>query len=197
MSRHTNRPLPDRPAHVPQDPASEKTQSDLPVARQTMVELGSMITDTATLLKGMLTHYVVLMGGSRRYVFQPHGLNPETGGPVDHFFIEPVRIKGGKVVPEPDLPLDVLGTQAEDLASGFSGTAIELCLHLTGCVHITLQPRGKLQKTGESVSAHGFDIRRLKGPAIKPLTEPQRQVSQEKKPSPMGMPPRPVPEIWL
>jgi hypothetical protein len=181
-----------RPIPVP----TAGVEQTKPVQRL-MFRLGGIITDSATSLKGMLTHYVILIGGSAKYIFQPHGLSPESGEPVDNVFLEPIRIQGGEVVPEPALPLEVLGTEAEDMASGFKGTVIELCLHISGCIHVVIQPKGPVKKTGEIHKAHGFDIRRCKGVAIKPMTEPQRQEGQKEKPSPMGVSaaPRPTPGI--
>jgi hypothetical protein len=152
-----------------------------------MIKLGSIVTDVATGLKGMLILYQVSMDGSRQYVMQPEGLDRETCQPVKPIWLVPTRISGGEIIPEPDLSTQILGTQVEDEATGFSGTAIDVLLFMSGCLHVTVQPKGKLDKTGASVQPHDFDILRLKGKAIVPMTEPQKEERKKEKPSPMGI----------
>lgn len=154
-----------------------------------MKQLGIMCTDTVTGLKGMLTHFHVELNGARFYNFQPHGLNPKTGQPQEMLWIVEGRVSGGQDVDEPDLPVNVLGTQVQDKASGFSGTATALTLHINGCVHIIVQPKGRLAETGDTIKQHEFDIRRLVGDAIKALTEDEYQKDIVKRPSPAAMMP--------
>ncbi|MEY2512023.1 MAG: hypothetical protein QOE26_2786 [Verrucomicrobiota bacterium] len=149
-----------------------------------MIKLGSIVKDTASGLTGMLTHLQVEMNGNRYMLFQPHGLNPQTGQPVKVMWGVETRFQGGERVEEPKLPLEVLGTEVEDLASGFKGIATGCCLHITGCVHITVQPQGKLTETGGAVDPVEFDMRRLAGPAIKAMSEKARERDQQRKPSP-------------
>ena len=153
-----------------------------------MYQLNAMVTDIGTGLLGMLTHLNIEMNQTRVYRFQPRGLNPETGAPVSALWIVPERIKGGITVPEPELPLQVLGTDVEDIATGFKGTATALVLHATGCLHIAIQPKGKLKSTGAPADGHDFDIRRVKGSALKPMTAKQVKKSQDKDPSPIEAP---------
>jgi hypothetical protein len=152
-----------------------------------IIKLGSLVNDTVTGLTGMVTHLQVEMNGNRYMLFQPRGLNPETGQPVKVIWGVESRFVGGEMVDEPELPFDVLGTEVQDLASGFEGTATGLCLHITGCVHITVQPKGVLAATGGPVDSVEFDIRRLVGPAIKKLSEKQRDADQRRKPSPVAV----------
>jgi hypothetical protein len=149
-----------------------------------MIKLGSQVTETATGLPGMVTQMQVEMNQQRYYLFQPRGLNPEDGTPVKRFWCVETRISGGEIIPDVKMPVEVLGTEVEDTASGFAGVATAICLHISGCVHVTVQPKGKLAKTNAAVEAHDFDIRRLKGDAIKPMTETERQADQTAKPSP-------------
>lgn len=153
-----------------------------------MIELGSMVTEKATGVKGMLTHMQVEINNNRLYLFQPQGINPETGHPVKKIWVVEERLEGGIRIPEPDLPLNVLGTEVTDMATGFTGTAVSLCLHISGCVHIDVQPSGTLAKTGAAIEACDFDIRRLKGNAIPVLTKEEIRVSQKEKPSPIDVP---------
>lgn len=152
-----------------------------------MIKLGTPIKDKATGLDGMLIHMIVQTDGSRFYNFQPRGLNPENGQPVKRKWITADRVIGGIEIPEVDLPLNVLGTQVEDMASGFNGTAIAITLHINGCVHIDVQPKGIQKKTGDAMESHNFDIRLLKGKAIKALSDSERAKSEKENPSPTPM----------
>lgn len=149
-----------------------------------ILELGNMVKDTVSATKGMLTHFTIDMGGNERYIFQPQGLNPKTGQPVEAIWVERTRITGAKEV-EVDLPLNVLGTQGEDMASGFKGTICEMIYHINGCLHVEIKPKGTLTETGGTIAAKEFDIRRVKGEAITPLNEKQLKESIKDKPSPM------------
>lgn len=152
-----------------------------------MIALGSIVTDKVTGLTGMVTHLQVDMAGQRHMLFQPRGLNPKTGQPVKRHWLVESRLKGGKQVEEPKLPIEALGTEVEDLASGFKGTAVSLQLHISGCVHLEVQPKGMLKEDGAAVETVDFDIRRLKGKAIPKMTEEQREVEQKAKPSPVDV----------
>jgi len=150
-----------------------------------MFKLGTLVKDSATGLKGMLTHLQVEMDGLMHYLFQPKGLNPENGHPVPKLWLVDSRIENGELT-HVQLPTEVLGTEVEDIASGFKGTAISLVLHVSGCVHVNVQPKGVLAKTGGPIEPMDFDIRRLKGNRIPKLTEEAREKDQKKKPSPGG-----------
>lgn len=150
-----------------------------------MYKLGEMVTDSATGLKGMITHLQVEMDSNRWYRFQPRGLNPETGLPVDGMWITHNRVIGGTEVPDDDrFPFQVLGTEVEDIATGFKGTAVNFVLHSSGCIHISIQPKGALAKTGAPTLQQDFDILRVRGKALKVL--PTKEVEKQKrdKPSP-------------
>jgi hypothetical protein len=152
-----------------------------------MLKLGTIVTDNVTGTKGMLTLLNIDMGDNVNYSFQPSALNPETQVPVDTFWITGNRVVGGEECKH-DLPMKVLGTQVKDKATGFSGTAISLYLHLNGCIHVDVKPKGTLKKTGESVAAQNFDLRRLEGAAVPVLTEKQLEKSKKETPSPERMP---------
>lgn len=154
----------------------------------THIKLGREVLDEATQLLGMLTHLCIEIGYTQYYFFQPAGLNPETGQPIKGFWLVAGRVGGDDLYTETELPVEVLGTKVKDKASGFSGMAIALHLHINGCVHLAVKPPGKLAKTGETVAAQDFDIRRLTGPAVPVLTEDEKESSQKKNPSPVGVP---------
>lgn len=143
-----------------------------------------MITDSATGLSGMLTHFQAELGGNRYYNFQPSGLNPEDGQPVKRLWLTEDRMTNAPTAKMVDLPLEVLGTEVADAASGFRGKATSVTLHSSGCVHVHVQPEGRLAKTGAAIESCDFDIRRLSGPAIPQLTEEQIERSEKKNPSP-------------
>lgn len=196
-SKFTKRPLPDRPAHrsqtAPKPTARAIKHKDEAVVEDTkptapareMYRLTQMVTDRATGIVGMLTHMQVEMDGSRFYRFQPKGLSPENGEPIKGCWIVPSRIDGGELVPEPEMPLQLLGTEAEDRATGFKGVVTSVTLHLSGCCHATLQPKGKLEKTGAPIEPHDFDVRRLSSPLLEPMTEAAITKDQKEKPSPV------------
>ena len=146
-------------------------------------KLDSPVEDSVTGVSGTLTHATINMDGHVKYIFQPKGLNPSTQTPVDRIFVEPSRIKKGKLE-EVDIPLHYLGEQAEDTTSGFKGTITALIIHLGNCIHAEIKPKGIIESTGATIEAHEFDIRRLKGPKIKPLSEKAKKTSEQKTPSP-------------
>lgn len=149
------------------------------------MQLGEMVHDTVTKMDGMLTHLTIDMDLSKRYVFQPKGINPTTGGPVERILIEEKRIKNGKVE-EIDIPLEALGTPAEDIATGFKGTITAFVIHMGNCLHVELKPKGTIKSTGATVDAHEFDIRRIKGKHINTLTKKEMKKDIVAKPSPSG-----------
>jgi len=160
-----------------------------------ILRLGTTVTDIATGLKGMLVIMHVDMDHSCTYNFQPKGINPETGEPVESIWMVATRIKGGEIVTDEELnlPYSVLGTEVTDKGSGFTGMAISLVLHISGCVHVNVQPDTKLKATGSPPKVVNFDIRRLEGPALRKLTQAQLKKDQEERPSPASYS-RPVPQ---
>lgn len=148
-------------------------------------ELGVMVTDIITKTKGMLTHLEVEMDESVRYIYQPHGLNPKTGGPVDRIVINEARVGDGKVITM-DVPMEILGTEAEDIATGFKGKIVSLVYHINGCLHVTIKPSGVLAETGSTIEPNDFDIRRVKGEKITPFGVKKMKKDIEKKPSPIS-----------
>lgn len=150
-----------------------------------MIKLGSQVTDIATGMEGMVTHLQIGMDLSEYYQFQPRGLNPKSGQPVDRMWLVEKRLTGGEIVEDQELPTHVLGTIVEDTASGFIGMAIDLVFHINGCVHFNVQAKG-LQDTGAPIETCNFDIRRLKGEAIEPMTPEELKQDEKKHPSPSG-----------
>lgn len=147
-----------------------------------------MITDQVTDLNGMLTILSIDSANNIHYLFQPAGLSPKTKEPLNTFWITKQRVFGAEIK-EVDLPVEVLATEVEDKASGFKGTAISLYYHLNGCIHFEVKPKGVIEETGESIKSREFDMRRLKGIAIKELTEEEHEASKNSSPSPEFCPP--------
>lgn len=175
----------------PKQSSTKTTETPVKVTPAVMFKLGGMVTDTASDMKGMITLMEIGMDFTHTYCFQPKGLDKETREPIKMHWIVPTRIKGGEVIPLPsDLPLHILGTQVEDTATGFKGTAIGLVLFMSGCIHVNIQPQGERDKNGGMVRCHDFDIRRLTGPAIKKMTDDQKEKDKKEKPSPMEIPSR-------
>lgn len=133
----------------------------------------------------MLTHMIIGLNLEIAYIYQPKGLNPETGEPVEKIFVHESRIKEGKYE-ELEVPIYLLNTKAEDIATEFKGTIIELICHLNGCFHVNVKPEGISNKTGNTLTAHEFDIRRMKGDAIKTLNKKEIKESIKQTPSPIS-----------
>jgi hypothetical protein len=147
-------------------------------------KLGSIVKDIATKQSGMLTQMHVQSDHSLLYAFQPNAINPKDGLPVSSYWIAPNRVKSNLPQIDIDLPLEVLGTEVIDKATGFKGMAVILQVHTSGCVHVDIQPSGYLKDTKEKIATYNLDIRRLKGKAIKELTEEQLEISHKTNPSP-------------
>jgi len=149
-----------------------------------MLKLGTLVKDTVTGLKGMLTHYQMEMLDSNFYHFQPQGLNKKTGEPLHATWVTENRITGGVVETDPpNMRKELLGKKATDAASGFTGTITGLTLHISGCLHAFITPVG-LTDSGELKKGHDFDLRRLTGPDIPKWTEKARKADEKKRPSP-------------
>jgi len=152
-----------------------------------ILKLGTIVTDTVTEQKGMLTIFCYDMNMNTHYLFQPAGLNPKTKQPLDTIWINKARIEGAEQI-EVELPNNVMGTFVEDKATGFNGKVVQLFYYLNGCIHLDVKPKGVIDETGETIAPKEFDIRRLKGDAIKNLTEEELNESKKTKPSPESRP---------
>lgn len=153
-----------------------------------MIKLGVPVKDKFTGLNGMLTHYQIFTNDARWYNFQPKGINPENGQPADMLWMTEDRISFASKydVPEPDnIPYEILGTEVRDTASGFKGIVTSITLHISGCVHANVQPKGMNKKTNQIITSCDFDVRRLEGKFIKKMTPKKREEDQRVRPSPM------------
>lgn len=150
----------------------------------TVKKLGATAIDLATNRKVMVTHMSVDSGGHITYFAQPQGLNND-GRPIRPFQVSASRIPGAEEETL-NLPLGVIGTEVEDIASGYKGTATGLFYHLTGCAHVVVQSPYTDSK-GNPVEAQEFDLRRCKGPAIPSLSEEEIVEDQKVRPSPNGV----------
>lgn len=149
-------------------------------------KLESIITEQETGLTGMLTHWWYNRDGSTRYVFQPRGINPKDHQPVDRIFINPATIPDDTPMEDFEVPDGLLGTTVTDRASTFSGIASAFVCHLDGCLHVRVQPPGIVEETKAPIQAMEFDMRRLDGDAIKPMTVEEKAESKKTTPSPAG-----------
>lgn len=153
-----------------------------------VLKLGTIITDKASGLKGMLIILSLDMDNAVNYAFQPSGLNPKTQQPLDCLWLTKQRIINGVEV-DIDIPVEILGSKVKDKATGFNGIAVQLYYYLNGCVHFDVKPKGVIEETGESIAVREFDIRRLEGKQIKELSETELSNSKKKTPSPEARPP--------
>jgi hypothetical protein len=149
------------------------------------IKLGTRATDSATKIKGTLTHALVLPEGRILYQLQPKGLDDETKQPLRSILMPLERVKEGLKDDDfhtIDVPLDILGSEVEDVPSTFKGTAVSLVYFINGCFHVEIQPAGIAK--GAPIATQDFDVRRLKGKNIPKLTEEKKAESQVKKPGP-------------
>lgn len=148
-----------------------------------MLKLGTIVVETATQRKGMLTHLNIMSDGSKQYCFQPHGLSEKRRIPLDAMWVTADRIQDGIEIPEMDLPTEIFGSEVTDDASGFTGKAVGLQVHINGCVHVWIQS-SEANESGNLIPEMNFDIRRLSGEKIKQMTEEELELSHKTKPSP-------------
>lgn len=151
--------------------------------KREILKLGTIVTDTVTGTKGMLTMYNVDLNNNQLYLFQPSQINPKTQEPVNSFWLTGGRIDACELY-EVILPINILGTHVEDKATGFKGTALSCNYHLNGCVHIEVKPKGFVISTGESIKSFDFDLRRLKGDSIVEMNDTELEKSKIENPSP-------------
>jgi hypothetical protein len=155
--------------------------------KKKVLKLGVLCTDSATGLPGMLTHWFCDEEGAIRYLFQPRGLNPENGQPVEKIYLTGNRIETeDENYEEVEIPFEIIHTTVTDEASGFSGLAVGLVRHVNGCFHVEIQPHGKLAKTGAAIKRRDFDLRQCSGKEIKNGTKEEIEKSKIKEPSPTG-----------
>jgi hypothetical protein len=151
------------------------------------LKLGVPCEDIATGLKGQATHWIIDMSHSVKYLFQPEGLNHETGQPVEKIHLDPARIKAPKNAYEDvEVPVEILGTQVTDSASGFTGMAITFVQHVNGCFHVQIQPPGRLPRTNSPIERSDFALIQCVGDAIPKKTEKERKKEKGDVPSPTG-----------
>lgn len=155
-----------------------------------VLKLGTECRDRATWLNGTVTHWLMNMGGSVDYMFQPKGLDEEMQ-PIKRLYLcaERLTVKEGDFE-DVDVPFDILGTQVTNTASGFTGMATLFVRHPSGCFHVEIQPKGMLPKKGTPISSREFDLRECFGDRIPKLTKKEHEESTVKEPSPSERPPR-------
>lgn len=153
-----------------------------------LLKRGTLCTDRATKLDGIITHWICDMSYNINYIFHPKGLN-ESGQPLINMRLELARLNfTPEMFEEEDVPVEILGTNVTDTISGFSGMAVGLVKHLNGCLHCTIQPKTIPGKP--PVEINDFDLRQCKGPKIPKLPTKDLEESKKKSPSPTGKIPR-------
>ena len=158
---------------------------EVPLKIETLT-LGTVCDDRATGLTGTLTHWVLSMDGRITYIFQPRGLDRK-GQPLNHLVLNEARLDVSESdFEEVEVPVEILGTEVTDKASGFTGMAIDFIYHINGCFHVAIQPRGVVESTGLPINVSEFDLRRCTGEKIIELSKEELTLSIEKEPSPTG-----------
>lgn len=150
-----------------------------------LFELNQECKDKDTGNKITLTHAIIGEQGVVYYRAQPKGEDPKAKGPVDSYILFPDRIKDAKSKDHINLPVEILHTEVQDVASGVKGMATQFVLHMGNCLHVVMIPKGKTD-TGATPTGFEVDIRRVKSPLLKPMTREEVRSSQAKTPSPAG-----------
>lgn len=146
------------------------------------LKLGTIVTDSISEVKGMLTHLMISIGGNKEYIFQPSALNPKDGKPVKQIFMQESRIEDGEFV-EIEVPEHLFGKKANDKATLFKGRIVTLIYHINGCWHAELKPKG-LNEDNNTFETCEFDLRRLECKHIPEMTDEEYEKSKAETPSP-------------
>jgi hypothetical protein len=152
-----------------------------------VIKLGTVCRDKATQREGTVTHWILDMGKRVVYIFQPNGLNQETGQPLDKFQLEFERLEipDGSLT-EVDVPTEILGSIVTAQASGFTGMAVMFVRHINGCFHVVIQPSGTLPRTNATIKRSEFDLRECTGKMIPKISDEKLEQNKHERPSPTG-----------
>lgn len=153
-----------------------------------LLKLNTIVHDKIIDVDGTLTHSVINMDHHVNYIFQPKGIDEISKLPVDKMYVEAARIIGGEYE-EVEIPLNILGTEVEEIGSGFKGIITGIVIHLGNCIHAEVTPKGVLKTDRRTAE---IDLRRLVGDAIPKLTKEEVKDSEKKFPSPIGTPMRKI-----
>ncbi len=147
-----------------------------------VLKLGTMITDKASKVEGMLTHRTINMDGMVEYICQPKSLK-KTGKPANLIQLSAARVEGGVWI-DLDVPIQILGTIAEDRASGLKGMIVDIVYHMDDCIHASIKPEG-FNEDGNTHDSSEMDIRRLIGPEVDILNKLINEGKTKRPPSPI------------
>lgn len=147
--------------------------------------LGQKAIDRASGIEGLLNHAYVNPEFGVTYSLIPRGENPETGGPLPLMWVHSSRVEANGT-DETEIP-NVMLEKVKDMGSGIEGVVVGITIHPDGCLHVDIQPPGKL-KSGKACDTFDVCIRRIEGKNLKKLTEAERKEEQAKRPSPSEMP---------
>ena len=150
-----------------------------------LFKLGVIVTELITQLPGALSHAIIDADGRVAYYFQPSGLNPKDGTPLDRTRVTPNRVIGGTET-DYTVPLEVLNTNVKHIPTGFEGGCIGMILHSSGCVHLLLQPKDLHKETGQLVVPQDFTVQECTGEKLPAMTEAEVEKEKKVKPSPSG-----------
>lgn len=127
-----------------------------------VLKMGTTVVEIASDRKGHLDGISIGVNLSVVYKFIPNELNK--GGIQHSYNVYGEMIKGAPSV-EVDLPVEVLGSMVTDIYSGFTGMAVQMAVHLNGCVHFWVQG-GNLDDDGTLASPQDLSILQLTGKKI-------------------------------
>jgi hypothetical protein len=117
--------------------------------------------------------------------FQPYGTDTSTQEPLAAYWIGEFRLEGGPIETDEDLPVNLIGKEAEDTLTGIKGIIVSICLHINGCVHANIARRQTKPGKGFLPPVNA-DIRQLKGKDIPRWSEKEKAASRKEKPSPIA-----------
>jgi len=149
------------------------------------IKLGMTVRDKVTGLKGTASLFAELLSGTRQIAIQPSGKGTDypEGRYIDDHLIEYIDDGVSRIVPPIDNSVTIrLGQKVRDIVSGFEGIAVEKLIYQNGCVHFTVQPKGKMkEEIPESIS---LDHKRLEvaGVGILPKIAKAKPRRNTKKP---------------
>ena len=159
------------------------------MATMRVIALDADVEDKATREKGQVTHVRVGIGaGTTWYCVQPKRLDQKKKIPSEAMWAEEGRLvtKDSNWV-DIEMPVEMIGTEVTEKASGFKGLCVGLITHHGGCVHAEVQAPGR-DEDGKLIKLQDFDILRLKGEKVPKFTPKEAEQRKKDKPSPAGHP---------
>ena len=127
-------------------------------------ELGKTVKDKVTGMEGHLSH-ALINPEHVTYLFQPKNVIAESGKMAEDIHMPAWRVSGGKKVTG-EVPVEILTKTVEDRTLGVKGIALQIAIHLNGCVHVWVQQKGH-NSSFKQYAQHSCYIENLNGKCMK------------------------------